>query len=133
MVYLHVCNKAGFVFSCPLSPRQFQEFEQSPVLESAMAMDLEQMATTDVDLPQSINAGYLSPNAFGFLGVPPLVGRVFGPDDSRPAFDPQRVVVLGYGYWQTHFAGQPDIVGRALSLDHRSYAIICVMPRRFSV
>ena len=132
MVHLHVFDTSGFLFDLPLSSDQFQAFARSPAVEDAMAMDTENMAATGGDFPESVNAGYLSPNAFAFLGVPPLLGRVFTPDDARNPAEPEHVVVLSYPYRQSHYGGQTNIVGRMLSLDHQGYEIVGVMPRRFA-
>ncbi|MCW5556697.1 MAG: ABC transporter permease [Verrucomicrobiae bacterium] len=74
---------------------------------------------------QGATGGY-----FATLGVPALVGRVFGPDDDKPgAAEP--VVVISHGLWQRRFGGDPDIVGRALQLDTLSVTVIGVMPPGF--
>jgi putative ABC transport system permease protein len=127
IVHLHVVDKGAFLFDLPLSNQQFREFERSPVLDAAMAMDVEGMAATGGDLPEPISAGYLSANAFEFLGVPPLLGRVFTRNEARP-----QGIVLSYGYWWRRYSGQPDIVGQTVRLDYQSYTVIGVMPRRFA-
>jgi len=48
--------------------------------------------------PESVPAIAMTASTFSVLGVPPLLGRVFGESDDRPGADP--VVVLGYGLWQ---------------------------------
>jgi putative ABC transport system permease protein len=132
LVHLHVFAASEFLFDLPLSSQQFETFARSPVLDGAMAMDTEGMAVTGGEIPEPVNAGYLSPNAFEFLGVPPLLGRVFTPDDARNPTAPQHIVVLSYRYWQAHYAGQSDVVGLTLSLDHQRYDIVGVMPQRFA-
>jgi predicted permease len=60
------------------------------------------------------------------LGVEPVVGRLFAPRDDRPAADP--VVVLGYRFWQTRFAGSRDVIGRPIRIDGKSRTVIGVLP-----
>jgi putative ABC transport system permease protein len=133
LVHLHVFNRGDFVFDLPLSDRQFEELQGSPIVDEAMAMDTEGMSAAGGSLPEPVNAGYLSSNAFGFLGVPPLLGRPFTPEDVTGASaTPQRVVVLGYGYWQKHYGARPNVLGQILRLDDRDHRIIGVMPRRFA-
>ncbi len=127
LVHLHVFDQGGFLFDLPLSSQQFEEFQHSPVLDEAMAMDVEGMAATGGDFPEPVNAGFLSPNAFEFLGVPPRLGRVFTGDATT-----EQDVVLSYAYWQTHYGGQSSVLGQILQLDRQSYRIIGVMPRRFA-
>ena len=126
LVHLHVLDQGGFLFDLPLSSQQFEEFQHAPVLAAAMAMDVEGMAATGGDGPEPVNAGFLSRNAFDFLGVPPLLGRVFANDSAG------QDVVLSYAYWQSHYEGQLNVLGQVLELDHKSHRIIGVMPRRFA-
>ena len=54
------------------------------------------------------------------------LGRTFGPSDVS------RVAVLSYHFWQSHFAGRQDAIGKALQLNREEYTIIGVMPPRFA-
>ncbi|HEX3662085.1 MAG TPA: ABC transporter permease [Acidobacteriaceae bacterium] len=65
-------------------------------------------------------------NALGVLGVHPALGRFFTADDARGAHDP--VVVLSYGYWQQHFAGDAGVVGQTLRIDGISRRVVGVLP-----
>ncbi len=64
---------------------------------------------------------------FPMLGVEPVVGRLFGPEDERSG----KVVLLGHSAWQTYFGGDPQIVGRPIVLDGEPYSAIGVLPRHF--
>ncbi len=72
-----------------------------------------------------------SGNFFAALGIKPIVGRFFLPEEGR---EPGRsaVVVLSDRFWQREFAGQPDIVGRSLTLDGSSFTVIGVAPPGFN-
>ena len=61
------------------------------------------------------------------LGIRPVLGRSFTKEEDGPT--PSRVVVLGYGLWQTRFAGSRDVVGQPLRINSRPYTIIGVLPR----
>ena len=63
------------------------------------------------------------------MGVPPLYGRTYLPDDGRP--DAAPVVVLGYRFWQRQFGGDPSVVGRQLRLNDKVRTVVGVMPKRF--
>ncbi len=65
------------------------------------------------------------------LRVQPMLGRAFA-DADHHAGGPD-VVILGWGYWQRRFGGDPSIVGRTLTSDSRSLKVIGVMPRGFRV
>ena len=69
-------------------------------------------------------------NLFPLLGQPPAMGRNFGPEDDRPGAEP--VVMLSHEVWQTRYAGDRAVVGRAISINGRPHTIIGVMPPRFA-
>jgi len=73
---------------------------------------------------QRVSAGFLD-----VLRVAPLVGRPFTSEDETAGRN--RVVILSYGFWQRHFGGAPDVLGRTLDLDEESWEIVGVMPRTF--
>ncbi len=68
---------------------------------------------------------------FPLLGVRPLLGRAFTEDEMTPGN--QYEVMLSWGYWQEHFAGERDVVGKDLRIDGRPYQVVGVLPRRFEV
>ncbi len=73
---------------------------------------------------------YASADYFGVLGVGPILGRVFRPDeDSTLGGAP--VVVLGYGFWQRKFAGDSAVLGRHLMLNNHDLTVIGVLPPKF--
>ena len=76
--------------------------------------------------------GYLvSGNYFDVLGVQPFLGRYFTPEEDRtPGAYP--LAVISYGCWQKRFASDRGIVGRALSLNGRTFTVIGVAPQGFN-
>ena len=68
-------------------------------------------------------------NIFDFLGVTPLFGRGFSPEDSKPDAPP--VFVISYQFWQSEFGGDPQILGKSFILDDRATTLVGIMPPRF--
>lgn len=68
----------------------------------------------------------VSPDYFKVFGVRPRIGRAFAPGEDQPGA--ARVVVLSYSFWQTRFAGDPDILKRDLALDGEPHRIVGVLP-----
>ena len=64
---------------------------------------------------------------FTVLGTQPLFGRGFSRDDDKP--EAAKVVVIGYSFWQRHFAGDPNIIGKQVIVANKTYTITGVMPR----
>jgi len=83
--------------------------------------------TVSGDAPSEAMPGFLMTSRFfGLLGVRPLLGRTFLPDEDQPGRN--RVVVLGYRLWQRRFGGDRSVVGRAITINGSSYTVIGVMP-----
>jgi putative ABC transport system permease protein len=73
---------------------------------------------------------FVSGEAFEMLRVSPAAGRLFTRDDDRTPGVP-RSAVLSFDYWRSHFSGDPNVVGRPLTLNGRPFQIIGVAPENF--
>jgi predicted permease len=70
-------------------------------------------------------------NYFDVLGVKPIQGRAFIPDeDKTPSTHP--VTVLSYASWQRDFGGDPSLVGKTISLNRRDFTVLGIMPKDFT-
>ncbi len=132
MAHVHIFGKTEFGDDLLLSSAQFQQFRNSSALDGAIAVDKETVSATGADLPESVSAAYLSPNAFDVFGIPPFLGREFSEMDIKGGSHPANIVVLSYPYWKTHYGGSTDVVGKSLQLDRTNYTIIGVLPERFA-
>ncbi len=126
MVHLHLYDKDPAPDDLALDGPQFVEFEKSPLLDGAIAEDIYTMSLTGEELPEQLSVGRMSPNAFEYFGVPPLLGRAFNASDRN------RVAVLSYRFWKSHYAARSDAIGRPLQLNGENYTIIGVLPQRFA-
>jgi putative ABC transport system permease protein len=114
-----------------LSGPQMDQLRQTKSLEDVTGMDWWNLTTTDGDLPEDVQAMYISPNAPNHWGVRALKGRWLIPSDAPPGQPAQPVVVLTYQFWQRYFVGDPNVIGRTIQLVHKPYQIVGVMPPRF--
>ena len=78
--------------------------------------------------PEPVFAVTVSPDFFSVLGAMPMLGRTFLPEENQAGHG--HVVVLSQGFWQSHFAADPSIVGRAISLNSESYTVVGVIPSK---
>jgi putative ABC transport system permease protein len=75
---------------------------------------------------ERIRAMYLSPEFHVAYGLKPVVGRLLTSNDDRRGAQP--AAVLDHSFWQTHFGGDPGVVGRKMVLDDRVWTIVGVAP-----
>jgi predicted permease len=117
--------------SLSVTVRQLVALQQSDVLDGAFASNNWQMTLTGRGVPEAVPTEELSAGGLNVLGVPALLGRVFAEADGPAGEEPQRVVVLTYRFWQSHFGGRPEAVGQTLVLNREPYAVIGVLPRQY--
>jgi putative ABC transport system permease protein len=122
-------------------PPQFATFSVSPAnfldwrrrnttFERMAAFGRQSMNLSGYGEPERWQAARASADLFPLLGVSPLVGRSFTPEEDR--HNGPRVAVLSYGLWQRRFAGDRGIVGQALTLDGAPFTVVGVMPPSFA-
>lgn len=73
---------------------------------------------------------YVSASLFPMLGVNPVLGRVFAPDEDKLGAG-ARSAILSYAYWQREFGGDRGIVGQAINVNGAAFTVIGVLPRDF--
>jgi putative ABC transport system permease protein len=115
------------LFSYPM----FRDLEraQEPFVGLA-AHNFDEAKVSTGGTTQSATLGYVSGSYFPVLGLKPALGRLLGPEDDR--IDGQaESVVLSYAYWQSEFGSDPDVVGRALTVNDMPLTIVGVAPRGF--
>ncbi len=92
-----------------------------------------QLALVQADVEggvEMVPAEGVTGNYFPLTGVKPAVGRLFT-DEDQVAEGAHPVVVLGYGYWQTRYGGDPGVVGKEIRLAGRPYTIVGVVEKDY--
>jgi len=112
------------------SPGDFNSWKQeNRVFEDlAASYDIEPTLTGSGE-PRLVIGYAVTPNYFGILGVPPAVGRNFSEQEAQSHAS---VAVFSDKFWRAVFHGDPQIVGKALTLDGKAYTVIGVMPPTFN-
>jgi putative ABC transport system permease protein len=87
------------------------------------------VVVTEFTDPERVDGIALTFRLLPMLGVHPILGRDFLEKDNQDK-SPE-VVMLGYGYWQRRFGGDPKIIGRRILADGAAREIIGVLPRNF--
>jgi putative ABC transport system permease protein len=82
-----------------------------------------------VTQPENISGDEVSPNFLSMMGVRPFLGRDFVASEEKAGTPP--VILLSYSLWQTHFGGDPNVVGRTITLDGRGFTIVGILPPNY--
>lgn len=78
---------------------------------------------------EQVNAEFITRNFFSLLGVDPILGRTFTPEEEQPGAAP--VALISEGLWQRKFNASPAVLGQSMTLDGREYTIVGVTPASF--
>jgi putative ABC transport system permease protein len=103
--------------------------DQSHSFESMQASCLTGMTLTGMGEPELLTARYTTAGFFPLLGVTPIAGRNFLPEEDRAEGAP--VVIISYALWQRRFGGSTDWLGKPLDLSSKPYTLIGVLPPGF--
>ena len=79
--------------------------------------------------PKHVQAVMVANNFFHMMGVNPLLGRTFRPEEH--AKGAALVSMLTYAFWQREFGGDPNVVGRTIEMNNKAVTIIGVLPQSF--
>jgi predicted permease len=107
----------------------YQDYQQNNVFEGLAAYSGGGAILSGQGDPESLNATRVNAAFFSVLGVDPLLGRTFQNGEDNQGGP--KVTVLTYALWQRRFGADPNIVGRALTLNGESYTVIGVLPASF--
>jgi putative ABC transport system permease protein len=104
--------------------------EQSQTLEAIAAHDASEQALTDAGEPERIACGEATATLFPLLGVGPFAkGRNFTAAEDQPGGG--HVAILSHALWQRRYGGDPDIVGKKITLNETGHTVIGVLPADF--
>jgi len=116
----------------PFALAELDHFRQTRSVESILAQNDESMVATDGEIPQSVKVLEISSGGFDVLGAPPLMGRLFTASEAPTGVAPPPVAVISYLFWKSHFAGDPNVLGKVVELNQHKYTVIGVVGPRFT-
>jgi predicted permease len=113
-----------------VSPPNFLDWQSRNSVFSSMSFifDERDNLTGNGD-PQEVVVQDVSTNFFSLLGVNPLLGPGFTPENGQPGHG--NVVIFSYGLWKERFGGDPSIVGKSILLNGHPQTIVGVTPQNF--
>src|SRR6185503_7651285 len=111
----------------PLSGHEYAAFkERSTSFEALTLIQPNGFSLTGRGDPLMVDVGEVSTDYFRVVGVPPLMGRTFAPDEDQNGG--AKVVVLSHKLWSQRFGSNPNVVNQTIQLNNQSYTVIGVMP-----
>ena len=114
----------------PVSVPNLMDFRaQNRVFEHLVGLGSWKPTLTGDPESVRIRASGVNAELFQMLGVQPILGRDFRPEEDDPEHD--KVAILGYGLWKDRYGGDPRVLGKTLRLDGKVYVVIGVMPEGF--
>src|SRR5262249_14947390 len=105
-----------------VAPANFIDWRnQSTSFEEMAASEWNDISLTGAGEPERIQGFLVSANFFRALEVGPALGRGFLPEEEQ--IGRNHVAMLSYGLWQRRFGSDPDLVGKTVELDQKSYTV----------
>jgi len=132
IAFITIQNKQGRGEDIPLTLSELEQLRRAKSVERAFAQNDTNMIATDGEIPESVKVLEMTGNGLQFLGAPPLMGRLFTAAEAPAGVAPPPVAVISYPFWKTHFAANPDVLGRTLELNQQKYTVIGVVGPRFT-
>src|SRR5580700_11909889 len=119
-------HKPEFEYSSISYPNFLDWQRDNQTLQSLAAFRPTDFSLTGLGEPQRIDGIMVSANFFPTLGLNPVLGGEFDPQQDVLGGKPE--VMISAGMWKTQFGSTPDVVGRPLTLNGTAYTIVGVVP-----
>ncbi len=114
----------------PVSPPEYLDYQKElRSYDSIAAFDYVDLNLTGGEMPERVSGSVVSPSLFPLLGVSPIRGRTFTPEEAQAGRDD--VVVISARLWQRRFNSDPTVLNSKINLNGRSYTVVGIMPASF--
>jgi putative ABC transport system permease protein len=113
----------------PVSAPEYLDYAKQIQSMEIAGFNYDDFNLTGGDMPERVAGAVVSPNIFSLLGVEPIRGRGFLPNEFGEGND--NVVVISERIWKRQFNSDPTLIGKPLSLNGRNYTVVGVMPASF--
>jgi putative ABC transport system permease protein len=124
-------DRAARGFASPLNMLDWNERTGSFELIAGFIPGMGAMVMSEgTGAAETVSRQWVTAGIFDVLGVKPIVGRMFHPEDNDHRTP---MVVLSEGFWRTRFGGDPAIVGRNVRFDGVPFTVVGVAPKEFTL
>ncbi len=125
----HTAPGVNFPDADPAPFLYFTYREQGRAFQSLGLYQTNSRTVTGLAEPEEVHCLDVTAEILPMLGVQPVLGRWFSPQDHAPGSPP--TVILTYGWWQARFGGDRSVIGRQIVVNGVSHRVIGVMPADF--
>src|SRR5438067_3295988 len=125
VVHLLGGDKSPELIDIGVSARRYMHYREGQTLFEAIAGEnFFAFTLTGLGDPAQVFGGRLTSNYFDVLGVHPILGRNFLPQQEEGA----DVALITRNFWQKRLGGDPNVIGRSITLDGTPHTIVGVLP-----
>jgi predicted permease len=103
--------------------------ERNQVFSQMAAYQLDGANLTGGDEAERVNSGRITASFLPMLGIAPICGRGFLPEEDRPGG--AAVAILSHALWERRFGSKTNVLGRTITLDQKPYTVVGVLPATF--
>jgi len=129
LVWIGETLKGNSTDQVTLTPDFLEWRDRNTVFTAMAAFNLMTRTLTNAGEPLQLHTAKASSTLLAILQVEPLLGRNFSQKEDRRGSD--QVALISYGLWQRSFGGDRNVLGRSITLDDRTYAVVGVLPPFF--
>lgn len=130
LLYVWEVNPNFPIPNIPASTLNFRDWkEQNHVFSTLAGRQAFTASLMSGDQPERIQGEKVTADYFQALGIDPLFGRVFLPEEDKPGGQP--VALLSKGLWLRRFGGDAEIIGRTLTLNGQATTVVGIMPNDY--
>ena len=110
-----------------VAPANFFDWKkQNTVFQDVAAFGANSLTLTGDGEPEQLTGARVSAGYFAVVGVDPILGRAFVPEEHEPG--KEQAVILSHSFWQRRYGGDRNIINRSITLDGANYTVVGVMP-----
>jgi putative ABC transport system permease protein len=125
VLHLYSGDKARDLIDIGISAPRYQHYRDGQtIFDGFAAENFFAFTLTGLGDPVQIFGGRLTSNYFDVLGVRPILGRNFLPEEEESA----DVALITKNFWQKRLGGDPNVIGRSITLDGTAHTIVGVLP-----
>src|SRR5215471_15138529 len=110
---------------------KFMAWRNSQAFQSMTAYDFGSVSLNlgTSDRPNPVNGVHVTADFFTVFGVSPILGRAFTPEEDLP--NAGKFTVATYNLWKNRLGGDPDLVGKTITLSGERYIVLGVLPKDY--